>query len=101
MLSEIYYLIRSKADGKYLAARPNEDDGSTFVLIFRENFDALSYLNTHARDLVNRLGIESISGSQLKTVLQRWSFNGVGIVTDPLLPKIDFLLQSKLKIDNG
>ena len=94
MLSETYYLIRSKADGRYLAARPNEDDASTFVLLFRENFDALSYINTHAGDLANRLGVETISGTQLKTVLQRWSFNGIGMVTDPLLPKIDFLLQS-------
>ncbi|MEA5595322.1 hypothetical protein [Rivularia sp. UHCC 0363] len=94
MLSEIYYLIRSKADGRYLAAHPNEDDVSSFVLLFRENFDALSYLNTHAGDLADRLTVESISGTQLKTVLQRWSFKGVGIVTDPLLPKIDFLVQS-------
>ncbi len=94
MLSETYYLIRSKADGRYLAARPNEDDASTFVLLFRENFDALSYINTHAGDLANRLGVETVSGTQLKTVLQRWSFNGVGMVTDPLLPKIDFLSQS-------
>ncbi|AFY53148.1 hypothetical protein Riv7116_0553 [Rivularia sp. PCC 7116] len=94
MLSETYYLIRSKADGRYLAARPNEDDASTFVLLFRENFDALSYLNTHAGDLADRLGVETISGTQIKTVLQRWSFNGVGIVTDPLLPTIEFLVQS-------
>ena len=94
MLSETYYLIRSKADGRYLAARPNEDDASTFVLLFRENFDALSYINTHAGDLANRLGVETVSGTQLKTVLQRWSFNGVGMVTDPLLPKIEFLSQS-------
>ncbi|MGD1914066.1 MAG: hypothetical protein ACFB2X_25475 [Rivularia sp. (in: cyanobacteria)] len=94
MLSEIYYLIRSKADGRYLAARPNEDDSSTFVLVFRENFDALSYLNTHASDLADRLGVESVSGTQLKTVLQKWSFNGLGMVTDPLLPTIEFLLQS-------
>ena len=94
MLSEIYYLIGSKADGRYLAARPNEDDSSTFVLVFRENFDALSYLNTHASDLADRLGVESVSGTQLKTVLQKWSFNGLGMVTDPLLPTIEFLLQS-------
>ncbi len=94
MLLEIYYLIRSKADGRYLAARPNEDDVSTFVLVFRENFDALSYLNAHASDLADRLSVESISGTQLKTILQRWGFNGVGMVSDPLLPTIDFLIQS-------
>ena len=92
MLSETYYLIRSKADGRYLAARPNEDDASTFVLLFRENFDALSYINTHAGDLANRLGVETVSGTNLKTVLQRWSFNGIGMVTDPLLPKIEFFI---------
>ena len=94
MLSETYYLIRSKADGRYLAARPNEDDASTFVLLFREHFDALSYLNTHAGDLADRLSVETISGTQIKTVLQRWSFNGVGIVNDPLLPTIEFLVQT-------
>ena len=94
MISETYYLIRSKADGRYLAARPNEDDGSTFVLLFRESFDALSYLNTHAGDLVERLGVETISGTQIKTVLKRWSFNWVGIVTDTLLPTIEFLIQN-------
>ena len=94
MLSETYYLIRSKADGRYLAARPNEDDNSTFVLVFRESFDALSYLNTHAADLAERLNVETISATQLKTVLQRWDFSGVGMVKDPLLPTIEFLLKS-------
>ena len=92
MLSETYYLIRSRADGRYLAARPNEDDGNTFVLLFKEHFDALSYLNTHAGDLADGLSVETISGPQIKTVLKRWSFYGVGVVTDPLLPTIDFLV---------
>jgi hypothetical protein len=93
MLSEVYYLVRSQADGRHLAARPNQDDTSTYLLLFREHFDALSYLNTHAAELANRFGIESITGSQLGGLLKRWGFKGVGIVDDPLLPKIEFLQQ--------
>ncbi|GAB1540905.1 hypothetical protein NUACC21_35740 [Scytonema sp. NUACC21] len=91
MFSEIFYLVRSKADGRYLAARPNPDNASTYLLLFRENFDAMSYLNTHAGEVANRFSVESIPGSQLRGLLQRWSFNGVGIVSDPLIPKIEFL----------
>ncbi|MBX9254405.1 hypothetical protein H1Q63_10695 [Desmonostoc muscorum CCALA 125] len=90
MLSEVYYLVRSKSDGRYLTARPNAE-ASGYVLLFRENFDALSYLNTHAGEVANRFAIESIAGTQLGSLLKRWGFIGVGIVTDPLLPKIEFL----------
>ncbi len=90
MFSETYYLIRSKTDGKYLTARP-DDSESGYLLIFKENFDALSYLNTHAGDLAVKLGVESIPGYQISGLLKRWGFIGVGIVEDPLLPKIEFL----------
>jgi hypothetical protein len=90
MLSEVYYLIRSKTDGNYLIARPDTET-SGYLLLFQENFDALSYLNTHAGDLANRFAVESIARTQLGNLLKRWGFSGVGIVTDPLLPKIDFL----------
>jgi hypothetical protein len=93
MLSQVYYLVRSQADGRHLAAHPNPDDTSTYLLLFREHSDALSYLNTHAGDLANRFGVESIAGSQLGGLLKRWGFNGVGIVNDPLLPSIEFLHQ--------
>ncbi|HLO88485.1 MAG TPA: hypothetical protein VK203_26245 [Nostocaceae cyanobacterium] len=93
MLSEVYYLVRSKTDGRYLTARP-DGEASGYLLLFRENFDALSYLNTHAGDLASRLTVESISGSQIGGLLKRWGFLGVGIVNDPLLPKIEFLQQS-------
>ncbi len=91
MYSEVYYLVRSKADGRYLAAHPNEDNALSYLLLFKQDFDALSYLNIHAGELSNRLGVESISGSQIGSLLKRWGFHGVGIVTDPLLPKIDFM----------
>ncbi len=90
MLSEVYYLLRSKADGRYITARPDED-ASGYLLLFRENFDALSYLNTHAPDVANRFAVESIPGTQLGSLLKRWGFVGVAMVTDPLLPKVDFL----------
>ncbi len=93
MLSEVYYLVRSQIDGRYLIARPNAE-GSGYLLLFRENFDALSYLNTHAAGVANRFAVESISGTQVGNLLKRWGFSGVGIVSDPLLPKVEFLQHS-------
>ncbi|KAF3887228.1 MULTISPECIES: hypothetical protein [Nostocales] len=93
MFSDVYYLLRSKADGRYLVARPNPDNASTYLLLFRENFDAMSYLNTHAAEIANRFSVESLPGSQLGSLLQRWGFTGVGIVSDPLVPNIEFLQQ--------
>ncbi|KYC40044.1 hypothetical protein WA1_29240 [Scytonema hofmannii PCC 7110] len=93
MFSDVYYLLRSKADGRYLVARPNPDDASTYLLLFRENFDALSYLNAHAAEVANRFSVESLPSAQLGSLLQRWGFTGVGIVSDPLVPNIEFLQQ--------
>ena len=94
MLSQIYYLLRSKVDGSYVSANPDSDSGVKFLLLFREDFDAHSYLNTHAPDVADRFAIESIPGTQLKTILKRWSFQGVGVIKDPLLPNIEFLVVS-------
>ncbi len=97
MLSETYYLVRSKADGSYLAAHPRQNpdrvEQESFVLLFREHFDALSYLNTHAAELADRFSVESILGSQIGNLLKRWAFTGVGLVNDPLLPRVEFLLH--------
>lgn len=96
MFSPVYYLIRSKVDGSYLAAHPqlsHPDRGKSpagYLLMFPENFDALTYLNKYAPDMRDRFAVESIAGSQLKSLLERWGFNGVGVVQDPLLPKIKF-----------
>ncbi|HLP89927.1 MAG TPA: hypothetical protein VK184_15225 [Nostocaceae cyanobacterium] len=89
-MSEVYYLVRSKSDGRYLTARP-DGESSGYLLLFKEDFDALSYLNTHAGELASRLTVESISNSQIAGLLKRWGFVGVGMVSDPLLPKIEFL----------
>jgi hypothetical protein len=95
MLSTVYYLVRSKVDGKYLAANPKPDSTERYILIFRENFDALGYLNKYAGELKEKLAVESITLTQLKGVMQRWGYTGVGLVEDPLLPKVEFLSQVK------
>lgn len=94
MFSQTYYLILARADGRYLVARPKASPDSTqadYLLMFRENYDALSYLNTHGSDVADRFAVESVSGTQLKGLLDRWGFTGVGIVQDPLVPQIEFL----------
>lgn len=94
MLSQIYYLLRSKVDGSYVSANPNPDQVVKFLLLFQEDFDARSYLNTHAPDVSDRFAVESIPPTQLKTILKRWSFQGIAVVKDPLLPNIEFLVVS-------
>ncbi|HEY9810004.1 MAG TPA: hypothetical protein V6D13_11810 [Halomicronema sp.] len=92
-MSDFYYLIRSKVDGAYVAAHPKLDDAKGFLLMFKEDFDALSYLNTHAKDVADKFAVESVSSSQVKSLLKRWGFAGVGIVQDPLVPRVEFLVQ--------
>lgn len=96
MLSSIHYLIRSRQDGQYLVARPREGGEAEmgYLLMFREHFEALSYLNTHGAGVVDNFAIESISTTQLKGLMQRWGFQGIGLVKDPLLPQIQFLSQA-------
>jgi hypothetical protein len=87
----VYYLLRSQSDGKYVVAYPESDSPQGYLLVFSEHYDALSYVNTHAPDLANRCGVESIASNQLKPLLQRWGYVGIGIVKDALLAKIEFL----------
>lgn len=102
MFSQVFYLIRSKVDGQYLVARPKvqsdrqdrSPDDPTYLLMFKEHFDALSYLNTHGADLANQFAIESMPGNQLGSLMKRWGFVGIGLVQDPLLPQIEFLQQA-------
>jgi hypothetical protein len=96
MLSQTHYLIRSRQDGRYLVARTQNgsEDSKGYLLMFREHFDALSYLNTHGSNVADRFGVESVSGTQLKGLLKRWGFQGLGLVEDPLVPQIKFLSAS-------
>lgn len=94
MLSSIHYLVRSKLDGQYLVARLKAGESpkeASYLLVFQEDFQALSYLNTHAAHIANQFAVESLPATQLKGVLQRWGFQGIGLVNEPLEPKIQFL----------
>ena len=91
MFSQTLYLLRSKVDGRYITAHPNPDSTQGYLLLFSEHFDALSYLNKHASEIADKFSVESIPGSQLKSVLQRWSFKGIGLIKDPILPRIEFM----------
>jgi hypothetical protein len=98
MLSETHYLLRSRQDGQYLVARlqKGEDEAiAHYVLLFKESYDALSYLNTHAKELAHNFSVETLSGSQLKGVMQRLGFQGMGIVTEPLEPQVQFLAYER------
>lgn len=91
MFSQTYYLLCSKQDGQYLVAHPHPDLPASYLLLFSEHFEALSYLNQHGEDVKDQFTVESIAGSQLKTIIKRWGFSGLGMVKDPLIPRIDFL----------
>lgn len=88
----MYYAIRSRKDGQYLTARPHDDRPDwRYLLIFKQDFEALGYLSAHAGDLSDRFATEAITPEQLKQTLDRLGFQGVGLVTDALVPVIDFL----------
>ena len=94
MYSTLNYLIRSQLDGSYLTSRissENKNNYDSYLLVFREHFDALSYLNSHAQDLSKKFAIESLSPEQIQQLMQRWGFTGIGLVEDPLIPRIQFL----------
>jgi hypothetical protein len=96
MLSQTHYLIRSRVDGQYLVARlKSRDDSKTevsYILLFQENYDALTYLNQHAAGMSDRFAVESLPATQLKGLMKRWGFQGIGLVSDPLEPQIQFLV---------
>ena len=95
MLSQLNYLIRSQKDGKYLVARVQPEDSPetvSYLLVFKEDYEALTYINTHGQAMSDRLSIESVSATQLKSILQRWGYQGVGYVEDPLIPEINFMI---------
>lgn len=98
-MSQIYYLLRARADGRYLAARLRAPDPQTgpqtgFLLVFKADYDALSYLNAHAPDLSDQFAVETITPASLKPILSRWNFQGLGMVEDPRLPNIEFFNRS-------
>ena len=94
MLSQINYVIRSLKDGKYLVARiAQEQDqaAANYLLVFKLDHEALSYINSHAQEFSEQLSVESLSSIQLKALLNRWGYQGIALVEDPLIPNINFL----------
>lgn len=98
MYSQVYYLLRSNQDGRHLAARPDAEQkpNRTFLLVFTADYDALSYLSTHAPNVRDRFSVESIPAYQIKDLLSRWGFTGIGMVRDPMAPAVEFLQSDRL-----
>ncbi|WP_035986324.1 hypothetical protein [Leptolyngbya sp. KIOST-1] len=100
MVSQLYYLLRSRVDGSYLVARPHGQSSPDqppppgFLLVFTADYDALSYLNAHAPDLSDKFAIETVTASTLKPLINRWGFQGLGMVNDPRLPQVEFFNRS-------
>ncbi|PZO34410.1 MAG: hypothetical protein DCF17_20440 [Shackletoniella antarctica] len=100
MISQLYYLLRSRADGSYLVARPhgqgdpNQPPPAGFLLVFAADYDALSYLNAHAPDLSDKFAVETVTASNLKPLISRWGFQGLGMVNDARLPQVEFFNRS-------
>lgn len=97
MYSQVYYLLRSKQDGRHLAARPDgPESDQTFLLMFSADHEALSYLSTHAPEMRDRFAVASVPAYQLKTMLSRWGFAGIGVVSDPIPPNVEFMQRDGL-----
>ncbi len=100
MISQLYYLLRSRADGSYLVAHPHgkgdpdKPSPTGFLLVFTADYDALSYLNAHAPDLSDKFAVETIAASSLKPLISRWDFQGLGMVNDARLPEVEFFNRS-------
>jgi hypothetical protein len=97
MLETPYYLLRSKSTGQYLVARPPEPGGhpeqpaDPYLLLFVADFDALSYLNAHAGEFAAQFAVEQGDRRQIKAISERWGYKGVGLVNDPLVPRVEFM----------
>ncbi|MEO0768538.1 MAG: hypothetical protein AAFY72_03760 [Cyanobacteria bacterium J06649_4] len=98
MLTTPYYLLRSKKSGNYLFARPSMQGehpeappSNPFLLLFIADFDAMSYINTHAKEVADQFLVEYCDQTKIKGICDRWSYKGVGIVNDPLVPRVEFL----------
>ena len=94
MLTQSYYLLQAKADGRYMTANPSPGQPQRYLLLFYEHSEALSYLNQHAADLANQFTVDSMTGSQIQPILKRWGFGGIALINDPLIPQIEFMTVS-------
>ena len=96
MGSQGYYVLRSRQDGRHLAAQGGSADvPKSFLLLFGADHEALSYLSTHAPDLRPQFSVEWLAPNQVKDLLARWGFAGVGLVRDALTPQVEFLERDR------
>ena len=97
MSNSHYYLLCAKSNGKYLAARPPanldlpEQPTDSFLMLFIADFDALSYLNTHAKTHADQFSVAYCDRTQIKRICDRWNYKGVALVNDPLVPRLEFM----------
>jgi hypothetical protein len=89
-MSQTYFVVRSQTSGQYLVAHPSEDPSVGFLLVFSTDYDALSYVNAHARGSRGDGRVESMASASLRPTLDRWQLTGIGVVSDPLVPQIEF-----------
>lgn len=90
MFSQTYYAVRSQNTGQYLVAHPDQDSNAGFLLLFSSDYDAYSYVNTHTQGPAPAFAVEGLPTTALKATLNRWQLSGVGVVSDPLIPHIEF-----------
>jgi hypothetical protein len=90
MLSQTYFVVRSQTSGQYLVAHPSEDPSVGFLLVFSHDYDALSYINAHAHSSRGDGRVETMSTTSLRPTLDRWQLTGIGVVSDPLIPQVEF-----------
>ena len=98
MVSQLYYVLRSRVDGQYLAARPranaaqdpDQPPAAGYLLVFTADYEALSYINVHAPELSDKFGVEPVMATNLKSLMARWKFQGLGMVQDARLPEVEF-----------
>jgi hypothetical protein len=87
-MSQFYYVVRSQTSGEYLVAHPSPDTADGFLLLFSADYDALSYINAHGRGAP--CAVEMLPATALPTTLKRWELQGIAIVQDPLIPRVEF-----------
>jgi hypothetical protein len=81
-----------------LVAKPDGTGERQFLLLFEADHEALSYLSIHAPEVSDRFVVESLPSFQIKDVLKRWGFAGVGLVGDPRVPEVEFVTRDRFPL---
>lgn len=94
-MSSTYFVVRSQTSGEYLIAHPSQDTAVGYLLVFSNDYDALSYVNAHAQGSRGDGRVESIASTALRSTIDRWQLTGFGVVSDPLIPEVEFFRIDK------